>query len=211
VWCRIPQVLDLTNNSMRRGPFGSSLRKDMFEQKSNKVTKVYEQQNAIKKDYRLGQYYISTKKYPNLNSFLTGPGDILVSCAGTIGETYKLPDNAPIGIINQALLKIRLNPNAILDDFFLIMFKSHLRKQVNSDAKGSAMKNMGSVKYLQNKLIFALPPLAEQKAIVEKVESLMKKVSAMEEEIHKSEQNAEMLMQAVLKEAFEGKKEDIEI
>jgi type I restriction enzyme S subunit len=55
------------------------------------------------------------------------------------------------------------------------------------------------------------PPLAEQKAIVEKVESLMKKVSAMEEEIQKSEQNAEMLMQAVLKEAFEDKKKDIEV
>jgi type I restriction enzyme S subunit len=60
-------------------------------------------------------------------------------------------------------------------------------------------------------MVFPLPPLAEQKAIVERVESLMQKVSAMEEEIQKSEQNAEMLMQAVLKEAFEGKKEDIEI
>jgi type I restriction enzyme S subunit len=55
--------------------------------------------------------------------------------------------------------------------------------------------------------LIPLPPLEEQKAIVEKVESLMQKVSEMEEEIQKSEQNAEMLMQAVLKEAFEGKKE----
>ncbi len=59
--------------------------------------------------------------------------------------------------------------------------------------------------------IIPLPPLAEQKAIVEKVENLMQKVSAMEEEINKSEQNAEMLMQAVLKEAFEGKKEEVEV
>jgi hypothetical protein len=59
--------------------------------------------------------------------------------------------------------------------------------------------------------IIPLPPLAEQKAIVEKVENLMQKVSAMEEEIQKSEQNAKMLMQAVLKEAFEGKKEEEEV
>jgi len=55
-------------------------------------------------------------------------------------------------------------------------------------------------------MFFPLPPKEEQKAIVEKVESesIMQKVSAMEEEIQKSEQHAEMLMQAVLKEAFEG-------
>ena len=58
---------------------------------------------------------------------------------------------------------------------------------------------------------FPLAPLEEQKVIVEKVETLMQKVSAMEEEIQKSEQNAEMLMQAVLKEAFEGKKEEVEV
>ena len=51
-------------------------------------------------------------------------------------------------------------------------------------------------------MVFPLPPKEEQKAIVKKVESLMQKVSAMEDEIKKSEENAQMLMQAVLKEAF---------
>ncbi|PHN94448.1 hypothetical protein CSC80_03585 [Maribacter sp. 6B07] len=208
VWCRIPQVLALTKNPLRRGPFGSSLKKNMFEPKSSSVTKVYEQQNAIKKNYSLGNYYISTEKYPNLKSFLAGPGDIIVSCAGTIGETYKLPSDAPIGIINQALLKIKLNNSAILDSFFLIMFKSQLKSKVNSDARGSAMKNMGSVKYLQNELVFGLPPFEEQKAIVEKVETLMQKCNALEQEITQSEQHANMLMQAVLKEAFESKTEN---
>ena len=56
-----------------------------------------------------------------------------------------------------------------------------------------------------------LPPLEEQKAIVEKVEFLMQKCQALEEEIKTSEANAQMLMQAVLKEAFEGKKEVVEV
>jgi len=211
VWCRIPQVLALTKDPLRRGPFGSSLKKDMFAPRSNETSKIYEQQNAIKKDYRLGHYYISTNKYPNLNSFLAGPGDILISCAGTIGETYKLPKEAPIGIINQALLKIRLNNHVILDDFFLMMFKSQLKGQVNSDAKGSAMKNMGSVKYLKNELVFGLPPYKEQQLIIEKVKLLMQKSTALEEEIKTSEANAQMLMQAVLKEAFESKQEGVVI
>jgi type I restriction enzyme S subunit len=203
VWSSIPDILNKSNGSIRRGPFGSSLKIDMFEPKSEKTTKIYEQKNAIRKDYSLGDYYISTDKYPNLKSFLAGPGDILISCAGTIGEIYKLPEEAPIGIINQALLKVNLNNEIILDKFFILMFQGQLKNQVNSDAKGSAMKNMGSVKYLQSELIFGLPPFDEQKKIIEEYELIYNKCQVLEEEIRKTERQSNQLMQAVLKEAFE--------
>lgn len=61
-------------------------------------------------------------------------------------------------------------------------------------------------KFLKSK-IFPLPPIEEQKAIVGKVETLMQKCNVLELEITQSEQHANMLMQAVLKEAFESKKE----
>ncbi|WP_296638206.1 hypothetical protein [Polaribacter sp.] len=47
------------------------------------------------------------------------------------------------------------------------------------------------------------------KAMVKKVETLMQKCQALEEDIKTSEADAQMLMQAVLKEAFEGKKEKV--
>ena len=56
-----------------------------------------------------------------------------------------------------------------------------------------------------------LPPLEEQKAIVEKVEILMQKWQALDQEIKSSEANAQKLMQAVLKEAFGGKQEVVEV
>ena len=59
--------------------------------------------------------------------------------------------------------------------------------------------------------IIPVPPFAEQSAIVEKVETLIQKCHALVEEIKTSEANAQMLMVAVLKEAFEGKKEVVEI
>lgn len=208
-WSRIPDILNDNVGSLRRGPFGSSLKIDMFEPKSDKTTKIYEQKNAIRKNYSLGDYYISIDKYPNLKSFLAGPGDILISCAGTIGEIYKLPKEAPIGIINQALLKVNLNNDIILDKFFILMFQGQLKSQVNSDAKGSAMKNMGSVKYLQSELVFGLPPFEEQKVIVEEYERIFNKCQILEEEIRKSEKQSNLLMQAVLKDAFEVKEEII--
>ena len=43
-------------------------------------------------------------------------------------------------------------------------------------------------------LLFPLPPFEEQKAIVEKIETLMQKCNVLEEEIKTSEANAQMLM-----------------
>ena len=53
-------------------------------------------------------------------------------------------------------------------------------------------------------IIFPLPPLAEQKAIVYKVEKLMEHVSILEEKIKQNKQDAEMLMQSFLVEAFKN-------
>ena len=102
-WCRLGDL-----GVYRKGPFGSSLTKAMFVPKSDKSVKVYEQKNAIKKDYTLGDYYISHEKFETMQSFIVRPNDIIVSCAGTIGETYMLPSDAPIGIINQALMRVGL-------------------------------------------------------------------------------------------------------
>ena len=52
-------------------------------------------------------------------------------------------------------------------------------------------------------LVIPLPPLAEQKAIVEKVDHLMNIIDRLEQQIKHRKQLAEDLMQTVLREAFE--------
>ena len=52
---------------------------------------------------------------------------------------------------------------------------------------------------------FPIPPLEEQNRIVTKVVELMKLCDELEEELKKSKEESERLMQAVLQEAFEGK------
>ena len=54
---------------------------------------------------------------------------------------------------------------------------------------------------------FPLPPLEEQKAIVEKVNALMGLCDTLEQEVQQSQEHSEMLMQSCLREVFEGKKE----
>jgi len=203
-WARLGDIVALENGSIRRGPFGSAIRKDMFVPKAENTYKVYEQGNAIRKSSSYGDYYISESKFNELQSFEVKAGDIIISCAGTIGETYLIPDDAPKGVINQALLKLRMNNKVIRNDYFLYLFKSLTQLELNEAAKGSAMKNLVSIDTLKNNVIFPIPPLKEQKRIVEKVNQIIEMCEELQNLVDKSKLDSQMLMQAILQEAFES-------
>jgi len=94
-----------------------------------------------------------------------------VSCAGTIGETFILPDGIEKGIINQALMRMRLF-KPIYVPYFLMFFDVVLKQNAQQNSKGSAIKNIPPFEVLKNYLV-PLPPLAEQKRIVAKLEELL--------------------------------------
>ncbi len=168
-WCRLDNLA-----LYKKGPFGSSLTKDMFVPKSDTSIKVYEQKNAIYKDCTLGSYYISEQKYNTMKSFEVFSNDIIVSCAGTIGETYILPHNCPKGIINQALMKITLFKQEIVA-FYLLYFDYILKIQAQKISKGSAIKNIPPFEILKN-MLMPIPPIAEQQRIVDKINEIFVKL-----------------------------------
>ena len=137
----------------------------MFIPESENAFKVYEQKNAIQKDASLGRYYITQEKFDELKGFAVAPGDIIVSCAGTIGETYVLPNDCKDGIINQALMIIRLFRPEILE-YYLEYFNFVLKASATKDSKGTAIKNIPPFEILKA-YPFPLPPIAEQQRIVE--------------------------------------------
>ena len=166
VWCKLDDLA-----FYKKGPFGSSLTKAMFVPKGKDTYKVYEQKNAIQKDHKLGSYYISTEKYCSLSGFAVHPYDIIVSCAGTIGETYVLPQNIQEGIINQALMLIRLY-NREIERFYLLYFDFILKQEAYKESKGTAIKNIPPFDVLKNFFI-PIPPKEEQKRILSEVDKWM--------------------------------------
>lgn len=166
MWCKLDDLA-----FYKKGPFGSSLTKAMFVPKGKDTYKVYEQKNAIQKDHKLGSYYISTEKYCSLSGFAVHPYDIIVSCAGTIGETYVLPQNIQEGIINQALMLIRLY-NREIERFYLLYFDFILKQEAYKESKGTAIKNIPPFDVLKNFFI-PIPPKEEQKRILSEVDKWM--------------------------------------
>ena len=149
----------------KKGPFGSALKKEIFVPKSDTTIKVYEQQNAIYKDWELERYFITSDYYDKMKSFTVNPGDIIVSCAGTIGEIYTLPMDAEKGVINQALMIVRPNEKIINKDYFIYIFEKMIDNFTLKFSNGSAIKNIPPFADLKNH-ITNIPSIHEQNKIV---------------------------------------------
>ena len=201
-WCRLNDLA-----LYRKGPFGSSLTKSMFVAKSNQSVKVYEQKNAIQKDFRLGDYYISKEKFEAMQSFIVKPNDIIVSCAGTIGETYLLPLDAPFGIINQALMRVTLF-DLSMAEYWQMYFAYMLLNEAQMKGAGSAIKNIPPFEYLKAVLV-PVPPLSEQNRLVERYNLLFSLIAKYESEADKLNclnlNIYDKLKKTILQEAIQGK------
>ncbi|ELR6015415.1 restriction endonuclease subunit S [Campylobacter upsaliensis] len=164
-WVKLGDICE-----MKKGPFGSAITKDMFIPNGNNAVKIYEQKNAIQKSETLGEYYISLEHFEKLKQFEVFENDIIVSCAGTIGEIFRIPKNAPKGIINQALMKIKL-VNEEWIPYFMIFFDFLIKQKSQENSKGSAIKNIPPLDILKNFSI-PLPPLQEQEYITQILDTL---------------------------------------
>ena len=162
-------TVDDVCTSVVRGPFGSALKKEFFVPPSKNTYKVYEQKHAIQKSATIGTYYVTEEKYNELCRFECHSGDILMSCSGTMGELYQLPEDCERGIINQALCKFTLNKR-ILPRVFLVYMRETIG---NLETKGSGIKNIAAVSYVKAMPI-NLPPMHVQQQFADFVHQVDK-------------------------------------
>ena len=142
-----------------------------------------------------------------MKGFSVEPGDIIVSCAGTIGETYVLPNNIEKGIINQALMRMNIVDSINLD-FFLYYFDHILKKSANKASNGSAIKNIPPFDIFKA-MLFPLPPIEEQQRIVEKLNQILPLIDEYGKEedelITLCQKFPEKMKKSVLQSAMQGK------
>ena len=131
------------------------------------------------------------------------PGDILISCSGTIGRVCRVPKDLKFVMVRSvALVKLDWSTNS--SKFYEYLFQSPiLQRHIEKSKKATAQANLflGPIKNLD----VIVCSLEEQEQIVSELESKLTVCDKIEETINQSLQQAETLKQSILKKAFEGK------
>ena len=123
---------------------------------------------------QLERYFITNEYFNKLKAFETHAGDIIVSCAGTIGEMYELPSNSEPGVINQALMRVRVNESIINKKMYQTVFLNMIDDFSREHSNGSAMKNIPPFSDL--KPMTALIPKKEEQL---KISSLFENIDSL--------------------------------
>ena len=142
-----------------RGPFGSALKKSLFVDDG---IPIYEQQHAIYNN-RLFRYFIDVEYAKKLKRFEVKENDLIISCSGTIGKISIIQKSDARGIINQALLILRLDLSKVLVKY-IKYYLGHFTNLIVCST-GGAITNIEKREVIE-KIKIPIPPLSEQARIV---------------------------------------------
>ncbi len=183
-----------------RGPFGGSLKKQIFVEDG---FAVYEQSHAIYNQFERIRYFINDEKFREMSRFEVRPGNLIMSCSGTMGKISIVPEGVKQGIINQALLLLK--PNSFLFNKFLKywMESDTFQDSLKMYSKGAAIQNVASVKTLKE-IKISVPSISTQKRIVKKLDEFLYQSKKLETLYKQKLTDLEELKKSILQKAFEG-------
>ncbi|OIQ24113.1 restriction endonuclease subunit S [Lacinutrix sp. MedPE-SW] len=196
VWCRVGEILNV--KSSKRVFKSDYVKEGVPFFRSKEIGQLGRGQEVTT------ELFIEREKFEKFkNDFgVTKAGDILIACiGGSIGNTW-LVDDREFYYKDGNLVQLDSIPE--IDSFYLLKY---LDSNVFYDSalgrvSGSAYNALTIEKI--KKSLFPLPNELEQKAIVEKVNTLMGLCDSLEQEVEQSQEHREMLMQSCLREVFEG-------
>lgn len=194
----IEELTKKEKGSIKRGPFGGALKKEIFVENGYLV---YEQFHALNNDFSMARYFINEQKFNELKGFEVKPGDIIISCSGVyLGKLAIIPDNAKKGIINQALLKITLDDKIIRNDFFIFHFTHKNFREKYFDAnRGAGVPNFPPMSDFK-KFPFIYPSISLQNQFADRIQLIETQKQQAKEALDKSED----LFKSLLQRAFKG-------
>ena len=194
----IEQLVINDKGSIKRGPFGGALKKEIFVEKGYLV---YEQYHALNNDFSFERYYISEDDFKRLKGFEIKSGDIIISCSGVyLGKLAIIPENAKKGIINQALLKVSIDETKMRRDFFIFHFtQENFRDKYFGANRGAGIPNFPPMARFK-KFPFITPPIKLQNQFADKIALIEQQKALAKQEL----QQAEDLFNCLLQKAFKG-------
>ena len=198
-WIKLGEVVSVLGG--KRIPVGRTLTTDNTGYKYIRVSDMKD--GSVLTDNLL---YVPTDIYPSISRYVIHKEDVYITVAGTIGRVGKIPPE--IDGANLTENADRLVFSIIDQDWLIKCLKSSLVQQQIIDATTKVGQPKLAIKRIQE-LLIPLPPLAEQKRIVAKIEELLPYVDRYAAAYEKLEQfNAkfpEDMKKSILQYAIQGK------
>lgn len=120
--------------------------------------------------------------------------NLLIAMSGATTGKLAFNRTSETFLLNQRVGKFNLF--FIENNYACFFLSTRIQENLRISA-GSAIPNLSTIQI--NNMCFPLPPLAEQKRIVKKVDELMALINEMESKMQESQSTAEKLMEAVVK------------
>lgn len=127
--------------------------------------------------------------------------DVLLTIVGSIGESAVVPDGIERFCLQRSVAIIKHNINSLYLKYFfnsiysINYFKVHVRGTAQKGIYLNSLKNMD----------IKVPNIELQKTIADNIQNIFDKVDNIENNINENIDKLNVLKQAVLKKAFEGK------
>jgi len=199
IWCHINDIGENVNNAIVDGPFGSHLLTSDYDKYGEYPVLTI---TCIDQGFDLSSLRrINKSKYEQIKRSTTKGGDVLVAKIGSsYGKVGEYPEGYPDAIIPANLLKITLNSRINKPFIKYLLSSLFFKKELDGITQFHAQPafNMKNFK----RIPIPIPPIAEQQAIVDRIENLMNMIDKLETQISIRKQQLEMLMQTFLREAF---------
>lgn len=146
---------------------------------------------------RDGTKYFYTGDYEK--EFVVSRGDILI---GMDGDFRAARWHGPDALLNQRVCRLFLTSEDYDEDFLFLCLQPYLNA-VHSETSSVTVKHLSS-KTIQD-LPLPLPPLNEQRRIVEKIEAMFERIDKGVENLRAAKATLALYRQSLLKSAFEGR------
>ena len=194
VWCRLGELCDIRGG--KRVPNGYKLKTTPTPYIYIRVTDM---KNGTIDDSDI--HYIDEDVYQGIKRYTISKDDIYMTIVGaTIGKCGLVPGKFDgMNLTENAAKIVLFSMNKIF--LWHCLDSRFCQDQFIDKTKQVAVQKMALNRF--SSTFIPLPPLAEQKTIVEKVDKLMNIIDQLEQQIKHRKQLAEDLMQTVLREAFE--------
>lgn len=190
----IPEITKPGPESIKIGPFGSSLKKEYL---SKSGYKVYGQENVYEKDMTVGDRYLPFEHFHKLKSCKVEPCDFLISMMGTVGKCYTVPKDFEVGIIDSHLIRIRFDESLVSPEYLGHLFQSRLIEiQIKKLSVGGIMEGLSSK--IIKQLLAPLGSIDEQNAIADFLSDLDKDILSIEQRLNKTKSIKQGMMQELL-------------